>query len=1047
MRTSPFSRRLAALAAAAALLLLLARPAHAFQYTYSPTNTPPGAMYFNGSATQLGDHFQLTPYAGTQNGALVLDNLPKTTIKGFTVQFGLRMTNSSSADVMADGISFNFGPGITTDSVTSEKGITSGLAVAFDTFKNISPADPDWVPGISIRWNGTDLASTNIASTFNSLKTNAAFHDVLITLLPPASPGGLSKVTVQYQGVALSAQVQYSPTTDQTWRMMFAARTGDNWSEQSINQIYVTGEATELTVISPYGAGQTSPQAGAYQRAAFEYTYDPANLAPGILSFNGAAANTANLFLLTPNSPHTNGSLVLNNLPQVPIQEFTARVGLRMTNANISLADGVSFNFGPGIATNSLPDETGLTNGLAVSFDTYRSAGESNWVPGMAIRWKGAYLATANLSTLFSSIGSNANFNDVVITLQQPTVPGQDSTVKVQYQGITLSALIAYAPASNEVWGVAIGARCGGIATEQSLNRIQLSGTALQPAPAFTPFGDRLTPSPGIHEITEKNAVVLQAPPYVYLDRYRRELDPTPENIQSIAHYRARLDDPAATLTPSGGAPVSIPNGASVNVDRDTTVTWHWVIDNLAEVDSGTSGVTNLSATDITDAAHVDTLGRRYLAPGTTGFDSLVFRSVTAAQQGNVRFGSRGYVMENAPNSPERYLELAGQGDHLRATAASPVLPAGATSYTIEFWARRNLTVGTSDQVVLGLGSLNGAGQRLLAGFGGDRSFFVSDGATRVSALPGWTDEEWHHWAAVCRGNGASNSVALYRDGVLVQQSAAVFAPFTGDTAVTIGAREVADYATAFFSGGVNNVRIWDRPLERTNLFVALATRQFSNSAAGLRLEMPFDTAPANSAPGVHVERLTGPAGLTNVADLAASYRLHDTYTTNNFLLPSTNAVPSGNTNAWYHRARLVSASGGRYTFSLQSSGIAQFWVDGQLLIDKPTAGTTNANTASITLSPGGHVLETWMIDPGGSRSLSLTYSPDIQLTSLAAIPDASLSLAASDLIEQGLITLPSTEGNGLVFVARGFENLFPANTAGNTMLAAILPGFRLGLT
>ncbi|MFM1770838.1 MAG: hypothetical protein RJA22_3367, partial [Verrucomicrobiota bacterium] len=33
------------------------------------------------------------------------------------------------------------------------------------------------------------------------------------------------------------------------------------------------------------------------------------------------------------------------------------------------------------------------------------------------------------------------------------------------------------------------------------------------------------------------------------------------------------------------------------------------------------------------------------------------------------------------------------------------------------------------------------------------------------------------------------------------------------------------------------------------------------------------------------------------------------------------------------------------------------------------------------------------------------------------------------------------------VFVARGFENLFPANTAGNTMLAAILPGFRLGLT
>ena len=55
------------------------------------------------------------------------------------------------------------------------------------------------------------------------------------------------------------------------------------------------------------------------------------------------------------------------------------------------------------------------------------------------------------------------------------------------------------------------------------------------------------------------------------------------------------------------------------------------------------------------------------------------------------------------------------------------------------------------------------------------------------------------------------------------------------------------------------------------------------------------------------------------------------------------------------------------------------------MLFRSPTAGTTNAITASITLSPGVHVLETWMIDPGGSRSLALAYSPDIQLTPLLA--------------------------------------------------------------
>ncbi len=1212
MRTSRLNWRPAVLLAVA-LLLFLVRPALAFDYTYSPTNTPPDAMYFNGSATNLADRFQLTPYQGSKSGAIVLDNLPKTLIKAFTVNFGLRMTNNAG-DVMADGISFNFGPGITTASVADEKGITSGLAVAFDTYRNVSPADPSWVPGISIRWNGQDLptATVNAADIFSALKTSTNFYDVTITLQPSESGNGLTTVTVQYQGMVLSAQVQYQPKDDEIWRMMLAGRTGQSYSEQSINQIRVTGTAAELTVISPYGAGQASPLAGTYQPSAFESAYTPANVQPGVITFNGSATNRTDLFLLTPNATDQHGSIIFNKLSQDPIREFTARFGLRMTSGSANgtaAANGVSFNFSPNISPGLLPDEKGITDGLTVRLDTIADAADGFVSPGMAILWKGSVVASSTTPQLFAEDQYATNFQDVVVKLHPVAGRSGISTVTAQYKGVTLDAQIAYAPASNEIWGVVIGASSpssfkstalargentsagevaanaidnklatkwldfkvpkstdsntwswiearypngekravdsygfitagdsadrdpaywtfygvkddgslqelakndgqivpptargaevkvdispqspafggyrllirqvralatansvqlaevilrarpapGSQATidtlrvpgaEQSINRITVAGTALQTVRTSTSAG-QMIPSPGVHESTERNSMTLQAPQYVYLDRYRRELAPTPENINSIARYRARLDDPPVTVTPSGGNAYSLPNGSSINVYRDTTVTWHWVVDNLAEVDSGTSSVTNLSATDITDPAHVDTLGRRYLTPGTTGFDSLVYRAVTAAAQGDVRFGSRGYVMENAPNSPERYLELAGDGDHLRATAATPLLSVGSTRFTIEFWARRNPSLGTSDQVVLGLGSLKGPGGHLFAGFGGDRGFFVSDGATRVSAVSGWTDEGWHHWAAVCRGNGDTNSVVLYRDGVLVQQSTAVFAPFSGDGEVTIGARPVADYATAFFSGGVNNVRVWGQALDRVNLSAALATSRFSNSAADLLMELPFDTVPTNSVSGVYVERLTGPAGIDTVADLAASYTLQDIYTTNNFLLPSTAAVASGNTNAWHHRSRLVSASGGRYTFSLRSSGIAQFWLDGQLLIDKPTT-SLDARQVSILLSPGGHIIETWMIDSGGSRSLSLTYSPDLQLVPLAAIPDASLSFAASDLLAQGLVTVPSTEGNGLLFVARGFESLFPANTAGSTMLAAILPGFRLGLT
>ncbi len=788
---------------------------------------------------------------------------------------------------------------------------------------------------------------------------------------------------------------------------------------------------------------------GATPLRAFELDYSPTNEPPGEIYFNGAAARTNGLFLLTPDVPWTNGSIVIDTLPKTPITGFTARFGLRMRNSGGTLADGVSFNFGPNIDNGDLPDEKGITNGLAVAFDTYRntSPADPDWIPGIGIYWYGKLLRSINLNDTFNTLARQTNFNEVVITLAPPASgdPGGLSTLMFQFLGSAYTNTIPYTPGTN--WRMILGGRTGQYHSEQAINHLHISGTAsrLQVLSAYG--GSQVSPPAGTQEVLSQTQFVLQAPQYVYLDRYRRELDPTPDNINSIAHYRARLADPPVTVNPAPGS--TVVNGSSITVDSDTTVTWHWVLENLAEVNSGTAGVTNLSPTDITDPAHAVTLGRRYLSPGDTSFDSVVYQSVQAATQPVVRFGARGYVMENAPGSPERFLELSGEGDHLRAdSGANPVLAPSTTTYSVEFWARRNLSSSTNDQVVLGLGSQDGAGKRLLAGFGGDGAFFASDGAVRVAALPQWTDDSWHHWTVV--NQVLSNRVLIYRDGVLVQQGSA-FGAFTGDGVAVIGAQAAGTNRAALYSGGVNNVRVWDQALDRPGIYKALSTAQLGQTNSHVLLEMPFDSAPTNTFNGVHVDHLTGPPGVINFNDLGSTYSVRDSYQTDNFNLPDPRLVPlkapGQGTDAWHYRTRWSVPQGGRWLFSIASRGGAQLWIDGELRLEKPVGSVDSTNTM-VNVTPGNHLVEVWMLDPGGTRTLSVTYSTSwpVSTQTLKPLPANQLFLTASDLLALDRLTLPSTEGRGLVFVAKGFGDLFPVYTSAATMQAAILPGFRFGL-
>lgn len=1033
----------------AGLIPVLVQPAHAFLNTYMPGQVQSESVRFNGHASRQADRFMLTSETKWQKGAIILDNLPKTTIKEFNLRFGLRIKRSGSNQI-ADGFSFGFGPGVTSESVSDEKGINKGLGVAFDTYHNLGtstyPEDPAWVPGISIRWNGQNLATKDF--DFSTIQQDPAFKDVVIALRPSLTPGGLATVTVDYQTVHLEAQIPYEPEDQDTWRMIFAARTGELIAEHSIDRIEVSGKAAELHVFSDYAVGMTSHLPQEYNPQIYQINCDPSQtLAPGTVYFNGSSSVSNNLYVLTPRQVNRTGSMVLADMPPVSLTSFEADLGLRVYSGGGNQADGFSFNYGPHPA-DTLVGESGMPEGLSFCLDTYRDGpGNEAWIPGMAIKWNGVTLAGTNIIASIDALRLNTNFYQAVFSLEPVEGLAGLCTATFQYLGYTLSAEVPYSPTTNETWRVVLGARTGGSYSEHAVNHLQLTGVYV-PAPVVSKnvsAGVSLEPPVGTNEILEKNPFVLEAPTFVYLDRFHRELEPTAENIRSLARYRARLGVPAATVTPSnGGTSFTLRNGDSLQISSDTTVTWHWELELLAEVEAGTGDLTDLSPTDITGENFVATLGKHYMPEGSTAFDSVVNRFVQPPAADS-RFGSVRYVMENAPNAPEKYLELAGEGDHLRAEGQAAVLPVGSSQYTLEFWARPNSLPIARDQVMVSLGSRPGQGLQLFAGFAEDKGFFVSDGRTRISLPSVWTDASWHHWAVVCLGSGSDPSVLFYRDGAVVHKASEALAPFIGDSLVSIGARGVGKYSDQFYSGAINNFRVWGRALDRPEILSSMATIQHPAHSPQLLLEMPFDASPTNTVPGVHVEHLTGPVGITNITDMVEKYVLTDRYNTNNFLLPDGPLSASGQgTNGWHHRTSYRVQDSATYSFNLRASGPAQLWVDGQLRLELSMGGS---RITQIHLPPGNHLIETWMLDTGGPRWLELSQSADIQVAFPSPLPDSSLNLAAVDLLAGGHLTVISSEGQGRVFDVQGFGNLFSVIVSGAKMLKAVQPGFQLGLT
>ena len=764
----------------------------------------------------------------------------------------------------------------------------------------------------------------------------------------------------------------------------------------------------------------------------------------------GTAKTAEDYVQLTDDLTYEQGTLIIKSLPAADfINRLSVKFEVQINGGSIPPADGFSFNFGPELFGSTI-GEDGIAKGLAVTFDVYDSQG-SDTAPAVEVvydsiikagisfsgqrfenRASGYSLLARNPDGSTASLMTGANFVPVQVDLSIPKENG-GGVVTVTWNGVKILENIAVPFSPAQGWHLGLGARTGAKTMAQRVRNISIEADALVHVSVNSAYGEHLlSPAPGSKPYTKGQSVTFSAPDFVYLDRYRKTLSGTDNENQRLAAYRARRVGGTRNGEP-------LQPGATVKLEQDTIVNWQWELEFLAEVNTGTESIQGLSASAVTDSPNQPTLGRNFRASGYN-FSSVVYSQIMGVGIGlDVQFQPRGYVIENAPESPERFLQLSGTGDHLRTSAAGTDLIGNDGSFTMEFWARRDPVTMTADQNVVALGTeVTPAGQ-LRAGFTAGNAFFLTNNGTTVAAASALTDSSWHHWAAV--NDKSANTVTLYRDGKVVATGNQALNLSVNTQAACVGARANWNKAEGFFPGGINNVRVWKTALSIEQIRSARSTVLVGTGNASLALELPFDTLPTDRS-GVYMEQRVGTPLPASVAD-TESFPVKQLIVGNTFFLPGVNpaASPAGYY-GWTMRSRLYVSTAGNYTFRFDPGDGGQLLIDGirMLNTDGQNDEALDVN-ASRFLSEGYHSVEVHVVDRGNG-ALSLMYESAEASVALQRLPSSNLRMRARDFLALGGLTLASSEGNNFEFKQVGFDAVISASATGAEMVASVLPGF-----
>ena len=210
---------------------------YSFTNTSFVGNTLPSGATISGNATVTGEYVRLTSTATSQTGSLVFDNNNGLDGNQFITYFKIYAGGGSGAD----GMSFSFGPNISTTPGGSETGHGNGIKLSFDSYNNGA--------GVTPNCNGTNYSSVYLMydntvlgcyTTFNYTSWRNAWRLMVVAInengqitVSNSEPGG----PVYFNNVQLPAA--YLSANKSTWKVAFSARTGGATDNHYVDDVNV----------------------------------------------------------------------------------------------------------------------------------------------------------------------------------------------------------------------------------------------------------------------------------------------------------------------------------------------------------------------------------------------------------------------------------------------------------------------------------------------------------------------------------------------------------------------------------------------------------------------------------------------------------------------------------------------------------------------------------------------------------------------------------------------------------------------------------------
>lgn len=264
-----------------------------------------------------------------------------------------------------------------------------------------------------------------------------------------------------------------------------------------------------------------------------------------------------------------------------------------------------------------------------------------------------------------------------------------------------------------------------------------------------------------------------------------------------------------------------------------------------------TGGATVFSAYATEDSFRIDgdvlfdTTGKFAIRGDLTLGDSFRVQAYAYADLSAIAAGTaRLELLADFPGSQAQLLSVYGLID-FQYTSPPPALPAGApapqlgtglslngstddvkasgidlnaSSYSVQFWARRQATDRNETVIAQGDGSTG-----LSIGFDDSNRLVVNAGGTTLVVQV--ADGDWHQWSVTF--DKTSHALAIYEDSVLVASGTALALSNTS-TDFMIG-RSGATY----FAGSIDEVRVWNQALDGATI-AENWNRTFLGSQPGL---------------------------------------------------------------------------------------------------------------------------------------------------------------------------------------------------------------------